>query len=92
MQWPQAEGEFREVLRLQPNYGLAYFNLGITLHRQGQLQAAKEALEHALSLVGDLPQAAVQLGRVAMDQKDVPEAERRFKQAQEWQRSIESRQ
>ena len=91
-QWPQAEGEFREVLRLQPNYGLAYFNLGITLHRQGQLQAAKEALEHALSLVGDLPQAAVQLGRVAMDQKDVPEAERRFKQAQEWQRSIESRQ
>ena len=90
-QWPQAEGEFREVLRLQPAYGLAYLNLGITLHRQGQLQAAKEALEHALSLVGDLPQAAVQLGRVAMDQKDIPEAERRFKQAREWQRSIENR-
>jgi tetratricopeptide (TPR) repeat protein len=37
---PEAEREFRRVLELEPNFNLAYFNLALTLDRQGRREDA----------------------------------------------------
>lgn len=68
-QFAQAAAEFREAVRLDPDYAEAYNNLGIALAEQGDMAAAVEAFRHAVRLdpqdaesQSNLDSAVLQLG------------------------------
>lgn len=60
---------FRDVLKLEPGFGMAHFFLGQTLMDEGRHAEAKESFEHAIALTGGsaemlsgLAQAKARLG------------------------------
>ena len=46
----EAEAQYREVLKLAPEYDGAHHNLGVALRRQGKLQASVGAIRKAQRL------------------------------------------
>ena len=48
-----AEREFKNAIRLNPDYQKAYGNLGLIEAEQGKLKEAKETLQRALTLNPD---------------------------------------
>ncbi|MEO0191710.1 MAG: tetratricopeptide repeat protein, partial [candidate division WOR-3 bacterium] len=46
----EAEKEFREAIRIKPDYAEAHYNLGVLLAEQGKYKEAKAELEKALKL------------------------------------------
>ena len=65
---PQAAmAAYREALRHQPNSANAYVGMGITLKRLGDVEQAKQAIQHALELNPHLSSALVHLGYLYAD-------------------------
>ncbi len=52
-----AEKHLRDAIRLQPNYAPAYFNLGLAIADQGDLQGSNQQFRQALSLQPDYDKA-----------------------------------
>jgi tetratricopeptide (TPR) repeat protein len=59
-----AEGHFREAIRLDPDFAEAHHDLGIAYARQGQMDQAVAAVKQALRLRPDYPAARENLSRI----------------------------
>jgi chemotaxis protein methyltransferase CheR len=59
---PAALGALRRVIYLAPDSAAAHFLLGSVLHRQGQRQQARRAMETVASLLSSLPRGEVVAG------------------------------
>ncbi|HCQ21827.1 MAG TPA: hypothetical protein DIU28_10405, partial [Anabaena sp. UBA12330] len=70
----QAETIWREILRVEPNNGKAYNNLGNALRRQGKLAEALAAHQKALQLNHNDAEAYVGIGNVLNAQGKPEEA------------------
>jgi tetratricopeptide (TPR) repeat protein len=84
VRYAQAEQEYREALRYDGNYALAHIRLGHVLHLSGKLREARAPLERGRQLANDpLSQylAALFLGMLQQDEKDVTAARQSFEQA-----------
>ena len=60
----EAEGHFREAIRLDPDFAEAHHDLGIAYARQGQMDQAVAELKQALRLRPDYPAALENLSRI----------------------------
>jgi Tfp pilus assembly protein PilF len=49
-----AEAEFREAVRLKPDYAEAHYNLGLTLHQDGKESESGAEFEKAYAISPDL--------------------------------------
>src|SRR5262249_30517548 len=59
-----AEVQFREAIRLKPDFALAHYNLGLVLKAQGDRAGAIEALRSAVRCRPYLARAHASLGAV----------------------------
>ena len=80
-QYAEAEGYFREVLRLWPDHPGALNNLGTAVWRQGRLDEAEEYYRRALVLDPDDYAILNNLGNVLWEQGRLDEAVRCYRQA-----------
>jgi tetratricopeptide (TPR) repeat protein len=71
---PEAIAEFREAMRLKPDYAGAHNNLGNALRDQGKLPEAVAAYREAMRLKPDYAMAHYNLGNALRDQGKLPEA------------------
>jgi tetratricopeptide (TPR) repeat protein len=71
---PEAIAEFREVVRLKPDFAQAHINLGVALRDQGKLTEAIAELREAIRLKPDDAQAHSHLGNTRRDQGKFTEA------------------
>lgn len=55
--------QFRAAVQLQPAYGPAHLLLGVSLLAEGKTNDAADALEHAVRLLPEEPQARLQLAK-----------------------------
>jgi Flp pilus assembly protein TadD len=79
--YDEAEGYFREVLRLWPDHPGALNNLGTAICRQGRIQEAEEFHRRALVLDPDDFAILNNLGNVLWEQGRLDEAVRYYRQA-----------
>jgi tetratricopeptide (TPR) repeat protein len=75
----EAEVEYREAVRLNPQFEDAWRNLGSVLWTQHRLEDSRHALEQALSLTPEDSFARYYLGRVELDAQHYQEAFRELK-------------
>jgi protein O-mannosyl-transferase len=61
-QFDKAITQFREALRIDPDYEEAHFNLGFALYQQGRAQDAIAEYQAALKIDPDYEQALINLG------------------------------
>ncbi len=54
---PQAIDTFRRAVTLKPDFGLAYYNLGLASRDAGNIEEAKKAFQEVMRLAPDTPQA-----------------------------------
>ena len=73
--------EYREALRISPDYYLAHNNLGFVLAEQGKLAEAIEHYQAALRDKPDYPLALNNLGIALATLGRMPEAEQVFREA-----------
>lgn len=74
----QAEQEFREALRIQPNDAVNLDNHGLALLRLGRLDEAERAFREALRAF-PLPNTRINLGLLYLRRRQLDEAEREFR-------------
>jgi tetratricopeptide (TPR) repeat protein len=80
----QAEKDYREALRYDEHYALAYIRLGHVLHLAGKLPEARSMLERGVKIANEpLTQylGALFMGALQQEEKDVAAARRSFEQA-----------
>jgi Flp pilus assembly protein TadD len=77
----EAFAEYREAIRLQPDYAAAHYNLGNTLRDQGKLLEAIAALREAIRLQPGYAEAHNNLGLALHDQGKVSEAVAEYREA-----------
>ncbi len=76
-----AETEFREAIRIEPDFVYAHYNLGNALTRRGDPEAAVAAFREALRLDPDFASGHNNLGRALLAQEKVAEAIPEFRAA-----------
>src|SRR5262249_39996463 len=76
-QWDEAEKSLRGAVALNPKYGLAWNNLGLTLGQKGQYSESLAAFKHAVPE----PEAFANLGFVLMTQGKKEEAKQAYREA-----------
>lgn len=74
-QWQKAIDQLNRALALYPNYVQAYNNLGVVYARLGDRASERTALQKAVSLNERFAPAWVNLGRMAIAERDFPSAE-----------------
>jgi Flp pilus assembly protein TadD len=74
----QAEGEFREALRIMPNDAVNLDNHGLSLLRLGRVDEAEREFREALRIL-PIPKSQIHLGLVHLKRGRVDEAERQFR-------------
>ena len=70
----KAVPEYKEALRLNPNYAKALNNLGSVYNKTGQYRDAVEPLKKAIQLKADFPEAHYNLGTAFYRQSQFAEA------------------
>jgi len=73
--------QFREAMRLNPDFAEAHYNLALVYEGAGQRQEAIRHWEEALRLEPDFPEAENNLGAALMAQGEVREAIDHYQQA-----------
>jgi Flp pilus assembly protein TadD len=81
--FPEAVEEYRQALRLKPDYMSAHNNLGTLLAELGRFEEAERHLQEALRLKPDSPQLEVNLGMVCADLGRYEDALRHLESANE---------
>jgi tetratricopeptide (TPR) repeat protein len=72
--YPEAEREFREALKIQPDLAIARLNLGIAVLYQGRAADAAVEAREAVKRLDDLPQSHFVLGLAAKADDKADEA------------------
>jgi tetratricopeptide (TPR) repeat protein len=80
-QLEEAIADYREALRLKPDYAIAHSNLGSALHHKGQLDEAIAELREALRLNKNLAEAHNSLGVAVRDKGQLDEAIAEYQEA-----------
>lgn len=80
-QWAEAEGLFREAIRLRPAMAEAHAELGAALREQGRLPDAVASLEQAVRLSPTLGEAHQTLALCLDDQGDATRAAQEYRRA-----------
>lgn len=80
-QWQKAIDQLNRALALYPNYVQAYNNLGVVYARLGDRASENTALQKAVSLDDRFAPAWVNLGRMAIAERDFPTAEKMLDKA-----------
>lgn len=70
----KAEAHFRKAIELYPDYDEAHNALGIILMRQGRKTEGKEEFQRAVSINPRYTAAAVNLAKIAIDDRDFAKA------------------
>lgn len=93
--WPAAEATARRVIALTPSDPVAWGLLGQALYEQNKSEAAREALNKALSFDPDLPEPHNYLAAMLVRAGDLDGAEKEFRAAlrilpanAEWQANL----
>ncbi len=79
--WARAEGEFRELLALNPDSSEGHEGLSLALLKLEKDDEAKISAQRALELDPALPRAHAVLGRIAYGQMDYKTAELHWSEA-----------
>jgi hypothetical protein len=77
----EAEGHYREAIRLNPHFAMAYNNLGLLLQDEGRSREAEQSLRRSLEEAPDLAQAHNNLGVLLASHGQVAAARREFETA-----------
>jgi Tfp pilus assembly protein PilF len=72
---------YRQAIKLQPDYALAHYNLGIVLAEQKKVDEAVAAYRQAIKLQPDYAKAHNNLGNALYEQKKLDEAVAAYRQA-----------
>jgi tetratricopeptide (TPR) repeat protein len=80
-QMQKAMGQYKQALRLKPDFAEAHNNLGVALVQQGRLQEAIGHYEQALQIKPDLAGAHYNLGLALIQQGRLQEAIVHYEQA-----------
>ncbi|MBN8559821.1 MAG: GNAT family N-acetyltransferase [Leptolyngbya sp. UWPOB_LEPTO1] len=80
-QLSQAEQAYRQILRVQPQYPEALYNLGVVMHHQGDYPTAEECFRSLLQLQPNDVRAWFSLGNLYQIQEQLLEAEKVYRQA-----------
>ena len=81
--YDEAIAQFREVLRLKPDYAEAYFNVGIALRGQGRTDQAIESLTRAIELRPGYSDALYNLGNALFERGQALRAIEAYRRALE---------
>jgi len=73
--WQKAEEHLNKAVTLYPAFAAAYNNLGVVYARLGDRDREREALQHAVRLNEHFAPALTNLGRMAVVDRNLPEAE-----------------
>lgn len=76
-----AIAQYREAIRLNPNFAEAYVNLGVALVKVGQMEEGIAAYHKALDIDPDLAAAHYNLGNAFGEQQQLTEAIAAYEQA-----------
>jgi tetratricopeptide (TPR) repeat protein len=80
-EWPQAEGEWKDSLRLHPDYFRPLNALGALCAKQRRFDEAEQYFERTIALDPDNADAHLNLGGVDAEQGKMDQAETQFKLA-----------
>lgn len=81
MKFDHAIDCYKQVLRINPDYAEAYFNMGIALKKKGDLEAAIYSYKQALKINPDFAGALNNIGNILKDKGDIEAAINNYKQA-----------
>ena len=81
--YDEAIAQFREVLRLKPDYAEAYVNIGVALRKQGRTDQAIEALSRAVELQPGCADALYNLGNALFERGQAAQAVEAYRRALE---------
>ncbi|MGA2457166.1 MAG: tetratricopeptide repeat protein [Terriglobales bacterium] len=73
--WKKAQDRLNKALAIYPKYAAAHYNLGIVFGHLGDRTQERAALQKAISINDHFPQAYVSLGKMAIVDRNFPEAE-----------------
>jgi len=73
--------EYKEAIRIDPNYALAHYNLGISLKNKGDIDGAIREYKEAIRLDPNYASAHYNLGNMLDDKGDIDGAIREYKEA-----------
>jgi tetratricopeptide (TPR) repeat protein len=73
--WRKAIERFSKALAIYPKYAAAYNNLGVVYARMGERSQEREVLKKAIEVNDHFAPAIVNLARMAIADRDMPQAE-----------------
>lgn len=76
-----AVAEYREAVRLKPDFAEGYYNLGVALQEKGDRTAAIAAYRKALALNSKFPEALANLGGALASKGEIDEAVGAYREA-----------
>lgn len=77
----EVESRLRKAVNIDPNFGKAWFNLGVVLEKQGRLGKAESAYQKSRKAAPKLGDPLVNLGMLAMRRGNTDEAYEYFEKA-----------
>ncbi len=77
----EAEKEWREAIRIKPDYAEAHYNLGVALDDQGRAAEAEKEYREAIRIKPDYAEAHSCLGALLAAQGRAAEAEKEYREA-----------
>ncbi len=72
---------YQECLKIEPNFALAYYNLGLTYRAMGRNFKAVDAYQHAIKLNPNYPWSYQNLGVLLLKQGELEDSFKAFQQA-----------
>jgi len=77
----EAEKEYREAIKINPNFTLAHYNLGNLLKNSNQFEKAEKEFRKAIKINPNLAPAHYNLGNLLKNLKRLEEAEKEYREA-----------
>ena len=81
MQFDDAINNYKQALKIKPDYAEAYYNMGIALKDKGDPEAAIDSYKQALKIKPDYAEAYNNMGNALTDKSDPEAAINSYKQA-----------
>ena len=81
MQFNAAIDNYKQALKINPNYAEAFFNMGVALKDKGDLEAAIDSYKQAIKIKPDYTDAFFNMGVTLEDKGDLKAAIDNYKQA-----------
>jgi tetratricopeptide (TPR) repeat protein len=83
MQFDDAIDSYKKALEIEPGYSEAYYNMGVTFKKKGNLDASIESYKKALEIKSDYTEAYFNMGNTLRDKGDLEASIDSYKKALE---------